>query len=135
MMDFWENFKTIYDVLFGSDGMFESDNFNVQALDEVFRKTIGMTLEEMVNGITGQTEAKQDSPLALIGSLLDEEEKTDIARAYQEIRLGISLFAGQAATTTDTVPWVVKEQDLFRVTSGQTPVSDFTITALLRYFD
>lgn len=135
MMDFWERFKTVYDILFGSEKMFEREDFNIKALDSVFQSGIGMTLEEMVNGITGITPLEPNNPLFLIGSLLDESEKEDIKRAYNEICLGLGLFAGQAAANTGTIPWVVKEQDMSRVRMGKTPQSDFTITALLRYFD
>lgn len=135
LMDFWEHFKILYDVLFGSEGMFEKDDFNVKALDSVFRSGIGMSPEEMMNGIAGVVQLEPNNPLTLIGSLLDKSEKGDVIKIFREIRLGINLFAGQAPANTGTIPWVIKEKDLFQVTAGKAPKSDFTITALLRYFD
>jgi len=135
MIDFWERFKITYDILFGSGKEFEKENFNVKALDSVFQSGIGMTLEEMVNGITGVTPLERSNPLSLIGSSLDESEKEDIKKAYREIRLGLSLFAGQPPAVTGTIPWIVKERDLLQMITGKPPESDFTITALIRYFD
>lgn len=135
MVDFWERFQVVYDALFGSGKMFEQENFNIAALDSVFQSGIGMTLEEMVNGITGAANLESNNPLCLIRGLLNESEKEGIKRAYHEIRIGLSLFAGRAVASTGTIPWVVKERDLTSVADGKLPESDFTITALLRYFD
>jgi len=142
-LDFWEKFKGVYVALFDSKGLFYKDDFNVQAMEEVFRKTIGMTLEQIINGIT-EANLSQDmksspfiknNPLAQISSLLDEAELNILRREYYKIKLGMQVFAGQKVSSTGTSPWCVKEKDIFAVLGGQVPsTSSFTIIALLHYF-
>jgi hypothetical protein len=141
--DFWEKFKLLYDVLFGSEGLFYKDDFNVKAMEEVFQKTIGMTLEQIINGIT-EANLSQDmksspfienNPLAKISSLLDKTEIITLRREYYKIRLGMQVFAGQKVPSTGTNPWCIKEEDMLTALTGQLPAtSSFTIVALLHYF-
>ena len=141
--DFWEKFKLVYDVLFGSEGLFYKDDFNVQAMEEVFQKTIGMSLEQIINGITesdvspdiAKSPFIKNNPLGQISVLLNEEEKADLKREYYKIKLGMQVFAGQKVPSTGTNPWCVKEENMLAVLSGQIPTaSSFTIIALLHYF-
>jgi len=142
--DFWEKFKLVYDILFEREKLFYKDDFNVKAMEEVFKKTIGMSLEEIINGITeadvspdiAKSHFIKNNPLGQISVLLNEDELTDLKREYYKIKLGMQVFAGQKVPSTGTSPWCVKEEDMLAVLSGgQLPTtSSFTIIALLHCF-
>ncbi|MFA5117530.1 MAG: hypothetical protein WC695_01625 [Candidatus Omnitrophota bacterium] len=134
-INFWDDFSITYDALFGPQGLFEKEGFNNQALDSFLRSRFDATLGEMIGGITGQVRLEADNPLVLIGTLLNESEKETITRSYRDVVLGLGLFSGELPASTGTIPWIVKEKDLFMVRSGNIPNSDFTTTALLYYFD